>query len=177
MRRLLAAGAASLFSLLIVLGSPGSACACSCVELSDDEAFDAADAVFTGTLTAADSAFGGEVILEFEVDEVYKGGIAEFQGVLTSDAEASCGWSPPVGEAYLVYAHLDGGELYAGLCGGSRELEDTPPALGVEGAAPVLGEAGPSDNAHWLYGLGAAALLASTGAAWWLLRRRQLRRV
>ena len=177
MPRPLAAGAAFLLSILIVLGDPDSACACSCVELSEQAAFDGADAVFAGTLADSDTGvFDEGTTLEFAVDEVYKGHVAESQGVLTFGSEASCGWEPPVGEAYLVFADLEDGGLSAGLCNGSRPLDGTPSALGVQGAEPLPGEAGRAEDALWPYGLAVAALLAATGAAW-RLRRRHLRRV
>ncbi|MDA1361618.1 hypothetical protein O1R50_18465 [Glycomyces luteolus] len=183
MRRLLAAGAAILLSAFIVFANPGSACACSCAEQTDAEAFDGADAVFTGTLTRSDeSGFppgssSDPTTLEFEVDEVYKGEVAEVQGLLTPGSEASCGWLPPVGEEYLVFAYLEDGKLNAGFCGGSRMLDGQSPAFGVEAAAPVPGEADLAETELWPYGVAAALLVAATGAGWWFLRRRHLKRV
>jgi hypothetical protein len=176
MPRPLAAGAASLLSILIVLGDPGSACACSCAEMSEQAAFDGADAVFAGTLTdSGTGVFDEKTTLEFTVDEVYKGRVAESQGVLTLGSEASCRWEPPVGEAYLVFASLEDGRLTAGLCNGSRPLDGTPLTLDVQGAEPLPGEADTAEDAL-RPSLAVAALLAVIGAAWWL-RRRHLRRI
>jgi hypothetical protein len=183
MRRLLAAGAATLLSSFLVFANPGSACACSCVEQTDAEAFEGADAVFTGTLTRSDE--GGflsgsstdPTTLEFAVDQVYKGDVAEVQGILTSASEASCGWEPPVGEEYVVFAYLEGGKLNAGFCGGSRALDERAPAIDAEAAAPVAGEADLAETEVWPYGVAAVVLLVAIGAGWWFLRRRHLKRV
>lgn len=181
MRRPLAAGAAALLSTFIVFADPGSACACSCVGQTDAEAFDGAAAVFTGTLTRIDESgllSGGEpTTLEFEVDDVYKGDIAELQGILTSGPESSCGWKPPVGEEYLVFAYLEAGKLNAGFCGGSRELAGRAPAIEAEATAPLPGEADLAEPALWPYGLAAVVLVAVTGTGWWFLRRRFFKRV
>jgi len=180
MRRLLTTGAAALLSAFLVFANPGSACACSCVEVTDAAAFAEADAVFTGTLRGSDEhgfPHPESVTLEFAVDEVYKGEVSEVQGVLTSAADASCGWLPPEGEAYLVYASEEGGQLWARLCGGSRELEGTPPAFDAEGGVPIPGADDLAGPEAWPYGAAAALLLAATAAAWWLLRRRHLRSV
>ncbi|MFC3491174.1 hypothetical protein [Glycomyces rhizosphaerae] len=183
MRRLLAAGAATLLSAFIVFANPGSACACSCAEQTEAEAFEAADAVFAGTLTRRDG--GGfplgspddPATLEFEVDDVYKGDIAEVQGLLTSGSEASCGWDPPVGEDYLVFAYLEGGKLNVGFCGGSRALDERSPEFDAEAVAPVAGEAGLAKTELWPFGVAGALLVAATGAGWWFLRRRHLKRI
>lgn len=178
MRRLLAAGAASVLSFFIVLGDPEPACACDCGELPEEEFFDNADVVFAGTLTRVDEGdFDEDAKLEFAVDEVYKGEAAATQGALTASSGASCGWTPPVGEDYLVYANLEDGRLRVWLCNGSRPLEEASTALPAEGAAPIPGEVDAVRDSPWLYGLGAAALLTATGTAWWLLRRRHFKRV
>lgn len=175
MRRSLAAASAAILSVLLIAATPGSACACSCVEQTDAEAFEAAAAVFIGTLTGVDEAGLGNdrVTLEFEVDAVYKGDIAEVQGVRTAGSEASCGWEPTEGERYLVFASSGDGELATGLCSGSRLDEAAAPAFAADPAAPADGESGLAPISYRPYAAGAAALIAVGAAAWILLRRRR----
>ncbi|THV28055.1 hypothetical protein [Glycomyces paridis] len=177
MRRSLAAAFAAVLALFLIAATPGAACACSCVEQTDAEAFADADAVFTGTLDDIDEEgfqFGvadGPATLEFEVDEVYKGEVSERQGVVTIGGDASCGWRPPEGERYLVVAYFEDGELHAGLCGGSRALDEGPIVFDVEAYAPEPGESGLAPFPVWPV-VGAAALVAAA-AVWIVLRRRR----
>lgn len=177
MRRPASTLGAMLISAGLVLAYPEAACACSCVAVTDEEAFDGAAAVFTGTLvddgTSSFGSPGATRTLEFEVDEVYKGEIAELQGIATSGDGASCGWELPAGEEYLVFATISDGQLFASLCGGSRAVEAGDAFFAQAADAPAPGEADLDESALWPFAAGAVALLAAVAAfVWWRLRRR-----
>jgi hypothetical protein len=131
---------------VVVLPKP--CLACSCVAASDEDKFEQADVVFTGTVTEGESAdfrsdiVGAEPMLfTFDVDAVQKGGAAPEQGVLTNKDEASCGVPFEDGKLYQVFAHRnDDGQLETTGCQGTRELragsgEDAQPyiPLGPDG--------------------------------------------
>lgn len=112
--------------------SSGSVSACSCAGLNDDEAFAAADVVFTGRLVAV-RAPGGPIISSddparfvFDVDSVLKGDAFETQSVVSARDGASCGLELQTGVDSVVFARaessydLAGGELDSSLCSGSR---------------------------------------------------------
>ena len=94
--------AAVAFSPLII---PSNAAACSCVMQaeSNQEAFGEADAVFAGRVTG----FSGSDIkkITFDVSRTWKGPNVKNIAAYTSGNSASCGWSPTVGNEYLVYAY------------------------------------------------------------------------
>jgi hypothetical protein len=169
---------AILISAGLVLAFPEAACACSCVGVTDEEAFDGAAAVFTGTLvddgTPVFGRPGGIRTLEFEVDDVYKGEVAELQGIATAGDGAGCGWELPAGEDYLVFATISDGQLFASLCGGSRAVEEGDAFLLDQAAvAPVPGEADLNEAPTWPFVAGAVALIAAvTVVVWWRVRRR-----
>lgn len=140
------------------------ALACSCVERTDDEAFDAADVVFTGTVVDVDLpdvALGSMAPKRYtlEVDAVYRGEAAAEQVVVTAVESASCGAEIGAG-AWLVFAtvvvageeRLDGvpeaaaSELRTSLCSGNRPVGASPvPASFGEPGAPT--DAGTGDAA------------------------------
>ncbi len=125
--------------LLAVLLTAGSwvalspqAGACSCVAITDSEAFDRAEAVFLGEHagiafaedTSVLGAYEAEVV--FKVDRVYKGDVAARQSILTSASESSCGIALSGRGPVLVFASLGApgtngeGKLTANLCAGTR---------------------------------------------------------
>jgi hypothetical protein len=145
----------------------GSAHACSCAALSDDEAFAAADVVFTGTVIGVDLpdvALGsmGPKRYTLDVDAVYRGEAATEQVVVTPVDPASCGSEIGAGR-WLVFAtavapgdeRVEGkpeaaaGELRTGLCSGTRALGASPvPASFGPARGPSVSEAGaPSSGA------------------------------
>ena len=179
MHRPMAVLGSILLSAGIVLAHPEAACACSCAEVTDEAAYDDAAAVFTGTLVDGDlSTFGvpeRDRILEFRVDEVYKGEVAELQGVATVGDGNSCGWELPAGEEYLVFATISDGKLYSGLCSGSRPIEEGAVFPDRAATAPIPGEADVDDAEAWPLIVGAVVLVAAVAAVvWWRLRRRLL---
>lgn len=113
----------------------------------------------------------------FEVDRVFKGDAATRQVVVSAISGASCGLEVAEGETYVVFAHresrayepsLDGAELYAGLCDGTRLADaDVVRQLGV-GEAPRDGTSGivaVGRSASWWWILAGLASLAFAGKA------------
>jgi hypothetical protein len=65
----------------LLFGAVGPAAACSCAALTDEEAFEYADAVFTGTLVEVITGAGHPLVstdparFMFDVDRVFKGDV------------------------------------------------------------------------------------------------------
>lgn len=127
-------------TVLVVGTTTGTAHACSCVALSDQEAFDQADAVFEGTVTGVDTPDGPVVssldpsVWRFQVTDVFKGRALARQAVISPSSGASCGLELKEGERYYVFAWLDSvfetepqpkaGQLAGHLCNGTRSVRD-----------------------------------------------------
>ncbi len=188
MRWLRSIMAVLLVSGLGVLTVASPACACSCRELSAQEAFDIADAVFVGRVVEIDEpGFGpvtgsaDPVTLVFEVGDVYKGVVPANAHVTTARSSASCGFEPVAGKRYLIYVHEDeAGAWSTTLCSRNQELPaaggvpgDLVPVARYEPAPPVDY---PADR-WWLpYTIGAgAALLAGLGIVFAVRARRRAR--
>lgn len=163
---------------LVGVGAP--ACACSCVPMTEDEAYNRADAVFAATLVNRDEpgklfSSADPVELMFAVDAVYKGDVGAAQRVVTAQSSASCGLEVEVGKRYLVHADSTGGQLEASLCGGTRTLAGTPVVGGttpvaVDGATVPAGDDG-GDPAWPLFAGGALLVLVLTGVGFLIARR------
>ena len=138
--------AAAILSTTFVWSTP-PARACTCEALTDQQAYDAADAVFEATVTELDRTDGSPVVATLAVDRVYKGRVRQTQLVYTP--EDTCGVEFVDGLDYVVFASvIDGseglpgypiGDLRSGFCDGSRRatatgLEIDPP---VEPVAPI----------------------------------------
>jgi len=125
--------------------SSGSVSACSCAGLNDDEAFAAADVVFTGRLVAVRPPDGPMISSDdparfvFEVDSVLKGDAFETQSVVSARDGASCGLELQTGVDSVVFARTESsydladGELDSSLCSGSR-TGGAPEGLGTPNA-------------------------------------------
>ena len=114
--------------------------ACSCVSLTDTQAVDAADAVFSGTVRAVSSRTAGSGdrpdsrVYTVAVDEGLKGDVAVRQRVRTTADSASCGVTLERGAEVLVFATAGSGlvptrpgELATSLCSGTRALDAPVP--------------------------------------------------
>lgn len=132
------------------------AAACTCIEMTDAEAFDQAPVVFTGELVEVRSLPPAELVSSgdperfiFAVERVYKGTAFGRQSVVTRMDGASCGLEISGSGPFIVFADHDAenpvpegvdGELYANLCGGSRALDAAGvPATFGDGVAPDVG--------------------------------------
>lgn len=137
-------------SMVLVAAAPASAC--SCIGYDDAQAFDAADAVFVGTLEErgepADPNYSASpVTLTFRVDRAYKGDIARTQPVVISSSDSSCGLDLTGTGPFLVFARDEGspalstdapdGAVFAGLCDGTRGLRAGVPASFGAGSIPT----------------------------------------
>jgi hypothetical protein len=114
--------------------------ACSCLRFTDAEAFASADAVFVGRLIGYEPPLQPASSVEpalrtFKVRRVYKGTVSRAQEVVSEVSGASCGLELPRRGVFLVFATTRthpsspspspaAGQLYAGLCGGTRALSD-----------------------------------------------------
>jgi hypothetical protein len=138
----LALVAAVVPALAFLFGDVSPAHACSCVGFTDEEAFAAADVVFTGTVASVSDPDRGlstaPRVFTFAVDEVFKGDVAPQQVVRSEQSGASCGLEITGRGPFVVYAtsthvemELGQNELYAGLCGGTRPLDDAPLAASL----------------------------------------------
>lgn len=138
-------------AMLLIHVNAEPASACSCVELTPAEAFERADAVFAGEVTAfkvRSGLFGKSSIdpttVKFAVNEVWKGPRRESMTIRIVRSEASCGFEFDEGLKYLVYAR-DG---QTGLCDRTAltiRASDDLAALG-EGWQPGGKSDGPSDD-------------------------------
>ena len=130
--------------------------ACSCAEMTIDEAAANAHAVFTGTVigeqpvgrqtgpvgamaaTAPMPGGMGQVVYTFAVDGVAKGDVGEQASVLGGGDGGSCGMIVGVGERWLLFTMWDGTVHSTSLCSGNIPLgadEDPPLPL----SAPIEG--------------------------------------
>ncbi|MEX2621173.1 MAG: hypothetical protein WD250_13250 [Egibacteraceae bacterium] len=181
-----AAAAATVLVAVALLALPAApALACSCIEMTEEEALDGATAVFTGTLveyrpppTVTSSMDPATWV--FHVHEVHKGSVDRpRQEVTSAVSSASCGLDPPERRrTYRVYADAagEGAALTASLCGGTHIVADQPvpdqvepPAPEGDGALRVTGRGG---GVMLVVGVGAglAGAAGLAGLVWW--RRR-----
>jgi hypothetical protein len=140
---LLAGGLAGL------VGPAAPACACSCVPVTEAEAYARASTVFAARLVRVSDPVDGQssvdpVTMVFAVDSVYKGKVTTLQEVVTPMSSASCGMAATVGERYLVHARPGedtGAPLQTTLCDGNRPLSGTPLVAGAK-ARPIVDNGG-----------------------------------
>ncbi|GAA5129225.1 hypothetical protein [Haloechinothrix salitolerans] len=183
---------AGLLQLVTTLGA-APALACTCAPMTDAEFADSADVIFAGTLLdRREPDQGGTVsstdpvTLTFAVSEVYKGQVGTMTQVRTARSGASCGLEIDGEGPFLVFTQFGKKGLTASLCGGTRDLPETVPAVIGEGRPPA-GSGGTEKVTHeeatgtqadadtetaWLWAIGGVAAL---GLAGWLgiyLRRR-----
>jgi len=140
-----------------------TALACSCTSSGtssgDREALDQADAVFVGEVVRYDPPPEREIMSTadpvtwtFAVTDVYKGDVTASQEVVSEAGGSSCGLEIPRRGKFLVFASRRSsdmdvgiGQYYAGLCGGTRSIDEAPSGAPAEGssdeaAAPVEDE-------------------------------------
>ncbi len=177
-----------------VLGSSERAAACSCVSFTDQEAFESADAVFTGTLVDIITPAGDTYSstdperFVFDVDEVFKGNVFARQSVVTARDGASCGLEISGSGPFMVFARneSDGitngaadGELYSTLCSGTRALTggELPASFGASASpapgASAIGDSGPQGSIAQTAVVAGMLVLVGAGCAFIVHRRRQ----
>ncbi|MBD2775407.1 hypothetical protein [Iningainema tapete] len=114
---------ASATSGLMLLLSIQTAVACKCVVSTDEEYFERADVVFTGTVKANNNSEVGSrgTVWSFIVDEVLKGNVAQLQEIISFGN--SCGISFSINTQYQVYARNVNEASVTDLCSGTRKLQ------------------------------------------------------
>jgi hypothetical protein len=160
--------------------------ACTCMQWTDQQAFDQAHAVFVGEVTH--QVPGDQVVTHvFQVDEVFKGSIGETEDVLTAQNEAACGIGFEPRTSYVVFARRGGlpgtdqdeGRLVASLCGGTRPASSGIPSFaGVRSSPPhselqltaLMPERDKAGSQSWVWFAVPAAVLVFGSSVWW--RRR-----
>jgi hypothetical protein len=200
MTRVAIASVSAVFlSLVGAVVRPEPAAACSCVAFTDADALGRADAVFVGRVVgyAGPSKSGtwsstDPALWRFAVSQVYKGDVRAVQDVVSEVSGASCGLEiPKIGE-FLVFATVRGsgigpdpgaGQLYAGLCGGTRTTStgllapELARAHSPSPAAPLAPLAGGGDEtdpvAPWVWPVLAIVGGAAVGLVVVLLRKRR----
>ncbi|MBI3859650.1 MAG: hypothetical protein HY296_05350 [Thaumarchaeota archaeon] len=109
-------------TLLVFMGTPRRAYACSCASISQEQAFQGANAVFDGTVTdikpSSIKVFGASdsESVSFDVITSTKGSVGGEVDVLTPSNGGACGYTFQVGHQYTVYARLLNGQLETDLC-------------------------------------------------------------
>jgi hypothetical protein len=140
--------AAALLAIALLVGpSAGPAAACSCMAVTDAEAFDMATAVFVGevidyqppppsdTMSSTD-----EAVWTFGVSEVFKGEVTTVQPVVSAVFGASCGLEIERQGEYLVFASDASNSEFrynTGLCTGTRSTSAGAPDLAVASTPPL----------------------------------------
>src|SRR5688500_9373483 len=161
--------------------------ACSCAGFGPEEAAQAADAVFAGTVVGDRSAGGeigrpvaatvpfpeqfGQRMYTFAVDGVAKGDVASVVDGLAGGDGASCGMSFGMDERWLVFTTFDGAVHSTGLCAGNMPLEagaDAPLPL----TAPTAAESDAEPAEVPLPALALLGVVALVLAVSWLAFRR-----
>jgi hypothetical protein len=122
-----------LLAVALAAGMAGAttatALACTCANLTEEEAFAAADVVAVGVVVGRDDPFFGTPISNsvdpvrytVAVEEVLKGDVGSQIKVTTARDGAGCGLELSIGQRWRLHAHRDDG-LRVSLCGGSTFL-------------------------------------------------------
>lgn len=127
------------------------------------QAAEEADAVFVGTVTGVERAGDNDVVATFEVERVWRGPPTATNRVATPENPGMCGYAFEVGQAYLVYANQQDGELQTSIATRTIALDRAEQDL------RALGEGEPPgpDPGHDLLAVvivaAALALIATVG--------------
>lgn len=174
-------------AVAVALASPATAPrahACSCADVTLDEAFAQADAAFVGTLVEIRRP---EVMLSsmdesrfvFDVETVYAGEVYAEQSIVTASDGASCGLELQVGARAVVFGQVDEygitpdqGEYGANLCNGTRAFNGVPASFG-SGTPPLDGSSGVGADdglasttmRHWWWAVSALVAIALVAVA------------
>ena len=177
-----------------VLGTSERVAACSCTWFTDEEAFENADAVFTGTPSEIISPTGDAFSsadperFVFDVDKAVKGNRFSGQSVVTARDGASCGLEISGPGPFVVFAYTESndvitgaadGELYSSLRSGTRALAggDLPDSFGAATSpapgASAIGDSGSQTSIVLIAGVAGVLALFGAGCAFTVYRRRQ----
>lgn len=116
-------------STVIVVGATTSAWACSCIVQTQQEQFERADVVFTGTVVERDDPHSGSIVSSgdpidytVDVDGIQKGTVGDPAVVRSARDGATCGFSFTVGRRYQIFAQRFEGRWTTNLCSGTQDL-------------------------------------------------------
>lgn len=126
MRRALAGAAVLILAAAgLVLGTAGSAYACSCAQASLDSLAKNADTVFVGTVDSQRTE-GGERVYSLRVSDVYSGSPGQTTVVRTAESDAACGMSLRLHRQYMVVGEqpTTHGDVSVTSCSGTRPISD-----------------------------------------------------
>lgn len=128
--------------------APGSAAACSCVEITAADAFAAHAAVFEGRVLEVRRPEdpSGALVAVIEVVQQWKGVSSERVEVSTPAATSLCGIPFEPQTSWLIYADGEGAALTTDLCQRTRRIEDAAEDLAEHGAGVVPVEVGEDDE-------------------------------
>jgi hypothetical protein len=98
----------------LVAAASAGACTCAPVDLERD--LPLADGAFVGTVLEQREPAGGQRVVLFRVEQVYKGDIVNRVEVTTPRDSAACGLDAQVGERLGLLLERDGEDWRAGLC-------------------------------------------------------------
>lgn len=142
---------------------PTVAFACSCVvDISQNDSFNQAKAVFSGTVLSIQDKEGFFGIdfshreATIQVRETWKGAAAGVVAVATGRDDGDCGFAFQKGEQYLVYAHDTSGdyktELGTGICQRTKLLALADEDLKMLGPGKTTLLKGPAGSLPTEYG-------------------------
>lgn len=125
MRLLRVTLAVLLSGIVWVMGAGGTAAACSCIQMTEEELRERATDVFIGRVESIDDSAeyddAERVLYVMNVDGVVKGEAYERQAVLTGPRGGTCGAEMTIGRSYAVFAtRRNGDDLNTSLCSGNR---------------------------------------------------------
>ena len=144
LRRLLSV---AVFTTLVTLAAPtATVFACSCIQLTPNEALANAEVAFVGVVAAIDDPATGPLIgsgdalrYTFAVESSLKGLPAVSLDVLSSRSSASCGMEFAAAQRWRVFAYADeAGQLQTGLCSGNELLAENAPIPAATPAPPPV---------------------------------------
>jgi hypothetical protein len=109
--------------------SVGNALACSCAEQAPCQAYDAASAVFIGTVidsrhikVTQDNYERDRMAVRLSVDSAFRGVTGSEVELTTGLGGGDCGFGFVKGQQYLVYASERRGKLSTGICSRTRDI-------------------------------------------------------
>jgi hypothetical protein len=153
LRRILAVAA---FATLMAVAAPVTeVLACSCVQMTPEQALMNADAAWVGVVTAADG--NDPVRYTFAVEQMVKGELAITVDVVSSRSGASCGMEFALAQRWRIYAKNG----QTGLCSGNELLGERVPVPAPAHTTPPTG----------LYVVAGGLILLAVLSAWALTHR------
>ena len=160
----------AVFATLVTLAAPTARVfACSCMQMTPQQALANADIAFVGVVAAINDpnsgplvGSGDSLVYTFAVESTLKGDPAVTMDLLSSRSSASCGMEFAAAQRWRVFAYADeAGQLQTGLCSGNEMLAENAPVPAPTPAPPPIA---------LMLALGAAIGVAGVSA--WAFTRR-----